>query len=396
MNLPQLKQYLGNNLWYGENGRNRFIVGDDDGNYITVQSVVMPDGSKVWIIDISHWNAPPVDLKRMVDLFGLSGVIIKGCDGSLNTRYYVEHVAAAKLAGIPWGMYVWLYRAANVSIEAQTTTWANRAKLDPPPMGVWIDAEWTSYGGNPSNPTATDLRSAHNSFKLKYGKPAGTYTAPGYANQYLVGFDFTKEENWIAEWGYSPPVIWKNPWILHQFTDKLDGKVLDPNGNLGIDGSYFNGNNAQFAAKYGGVVTPPPTGETMDTWFECIVGSLNIRSSGKFDGLNNDLGVFQLVKGDKVHAVQRSALSSNYLQFDKLFHNGVLYQFTMAGHPDRVESPTGEYWTAETGTSGTYLQETTDPNPPPVGEPAVMEIMLADGSSVIVRDLAGSELFRWP
>ena len=50
----------------------------------------------------------------------------------------------------------------------------------------------------------------------------------------------------------------------------------------------------------------------------------------------------------------------------------------MAGHPDRVESPTGEYWTAETGTSGVYLQETTDPNPPPVGESVFITHDFAD------------------
>ena len=36
------------------------------------------------------------------------------------------------------------------------------------------------------------------------------------------------------------------------------------------------------------------------------------------------------------------------------------------------------------------------PPPPPSGEPAVMEIMLADGSAVIIRDAQGNELFKWP
>jgi hypothetical protein len=64
-----------------------------------IATLSMPDTSKVWGIDISHWNTPPVDLKRMVDLYGLKLSSSKAASGSLNTRLLFEHVAAAEVSG---------------------------------------------------------------------------------------------------------------------------------------------------------------------------------------------------------------------------------------------------------------------------------------------------------
>jgi len=283
MNYTQIKQYLGNNLLHGENSRTKnkaaFMQGLTFAQRSAILTVVMPDGSKVWGIDISHWNIPPVDLKRMKDLYGLSFVFIKGCDGSLNTKYYLEHVQAAKDAGIPWGMYVWLYRNANVSIDAQTTAWKNRALADPPPLGVVIDAEWTYYGGVQQNPTATDLRMAHDSYFNKTGDRATTYTARGYSNQYLIGFDWNREELWIASWDVSVPYLptGATKYTWHQFTSNLDGKLLDPNGNASIDGDYFHGTREEFNARFGGVVPPPPTGEPMRYEATCLYDGTRLR-----------------------------------------------------------------------------------------------------------------------
>jgi GH25 family lysozyme M1 (1,4-beta-N-acetylmuramidase) len=253
MNLSQLKQYIQNNLWYGESGRQEHL-------HAAVVSLVMPDTSKVFGIDISHWNIPPVDIQRMKDLYSLDFVIIKGCDGSINSRYYEEHKAACKSAGVPFGMYVWLYRNANVSIDTQVNAWAARYKADPPPMGLYIDAEWTSYGGQPSNPSANDLRMAHDKWKVKTGKTATTYTAKGYADQYLIGFDWSREPLWVANYGVSTPNLptGASTYKIWQFTSTLDGSQLDPGGNLELDGNYYNGTHEQFSNEYGGT-TPPPS-----------------------------------------------------------------------------------------------------------------------------------------
>ena len=263
------KQYLFNNLWYGENGHRRESFG-------LIQSLVMPDTTKVWGIDISHWNIPPVDLKRMVELYSLKFVIIKACDGSVNSRYYLEHVAVAKEAGIPWGAYMWLYPNNRVNIDAQTTVWYNRTLSDFPPMGIFIDAEQTYYGGQLANPVASDLRMAHDRLKIKTNKVSTTYSSPYYSQIYLQGFDWSREPLWIAHYGVSHPSTPNNKvWDFWQFTDNLDGKALDPNGNYELDGNYFNGTHEQFNNKYG-VSTPPPTGEKME--WKCKINGLAYRS----------------------------------------------------------------------------------------------------------------------
>jgi len=230
--------------------------------YTALTVLTMPDGSKVWGLDLSHWNRPPVALKRMVELYGLSFVIIKGCDGSLNTNYYLEHVAAAKEAGIPWGMYVWVYPGSKVSIDTQVNAWRARAEADPPPMGIFLDLEWTYYAGQPANPNATDARTAHDKWKAKSGKSATTYTAKGYADTYLIGFDWTREELWVANYGVSIPALptGASDYTIHQFTSTLDGKLLDPDGNFELDGNYYH-NAELFKARFGGIT--PPIGEPM-------------------------------------------------------------------------------------------------------------------------------------
>lgn len=253
MNLLS-KQYWQNNFMYGENRREYNREVSDFSLPLT-----MPDIRRIWGIDISHWNLPPVDLKRMVKEYSLDFVIIKACDGSLNSRHYPEHVAAAMEAGIPFGMYVWLYSSRNVSIDSQVNAWYARYKINMPTMGLFIDAETTRYGGVVSNPNAADLRSAHDKFKIKSGTSATTYTAKSFADTSLRGFDWSREKLWIANYGAVIPAlpIGVNDYAIHQFTATLDGRKLDPTGNFELDGNYVF-DEAEFRAKYGGD-TPLPS-----------------------------------------------------------------------------------------------------------------------------------------
>lgn len=273
MNIHQVKQYLFNNLRYGENSHRNNLLKN---TYGVVRLLEMPDTTKVWGIDISHWNVPPVNLKRMIELYNLKFVIIKGCDGAVNSRYYLEHVAVAKEAGIPWGTYMWLYPNNKVSIDAQVNAWYARTQYDFPPMGIFIDAEQTYYGGQLANPVASDLRMAHDKWKVKTNNVGTTYTSPYYATAYLQGFDWSREPLWIANYGVpSPSTPQSKIWDFWQFTATLDGKQLDPLGNYELDGDYFKGTLEQFNARYG--ITPPPTGGTMETW-KCKVNGLAYRS----------------------------------------------------------------------------------------------------------------------
>lgn len=380
MNYHQIKQYLQNNLWRGENSHEHNLKRH------FFPTLLAPDTSRVWGIDISHWNLPPVDLKRMVDLFGLKFVFIKGCDGALNTRYYFEHVAAAKAAGVPWGMYCWLYPYNRVSLEAQATAWVARARVDPPPLGIAIDAEWTNYGGEEANPRASDLRQVHDKVKVKSGRSAMTYTAPGYANTYLIGFDWSREPLWNASWGGNTPLLptGAHGWDFWQF-GILDGKVLDPTGNFEMDGDYYNGSLESFNAEFG-LTETPPTGGPMDKYMEvtdAVTSSLNIRTSGANLGTGNDLGAFNLLRGDVIHVIGNNA--ARYQQFDKLYRAGLLLT-------ELPTSPTGQYWAVEVDGNYVLLEdiEFTPPAPPVVTIESV-DIHLAPGSTVTTKRSDGTE-----
>jgi GH25 family lysozyme M1 (1,4-beta-N-acetylmuramidase) len=328
MNIHQLQQYLFNNLWYGENGHEQNLKKEG----IVLRSLVMPDGTKVWGIDISHWNLPPVNLKRMVELYNLKFVIIKGCDGSVNSRYYFEHVQAAKEAGIPWGMYVWLYPANKVNMDAQVNAWYNRANTDFPPLGVFIDAETTYYGGVLANPTSNDLRSAHDKWKLKSLVEATTYTSPYYAATYLTSFDWSREPLWIAHYGVIPPSTPNHEF--HQFTSHLDGHQLDPNGNAELDGNYFNGTETDFYNKYGGAVPPPPTGTIMKQGILTpTTTSLRIRS-GPSMAYPQISGIYQ---GDIVYGEIDSVSGWLHVSSIKRGNNEpVAFDGWCSAHPDYI------------------------------------------------------------
>lgn len=288
MNWSQFWQWWRNNRRFGENSRER-----NRAFHLAPPTLVMPDPASVWGIDISHWNLPPVDLKRMRDLYGLKFVIIKGCDGSLNTKYYRDHIAAAKYAELPWGMYNWLYPNSKVSLTAQVNTWAREYLLDPPPLGMFIDCEWTYYGGVPANPGTSDLRGAHDLWKSKINSSAMTYTAAGYANPYLKGFDWSREELWVAHYGVIVPQLplGASGYTFWQFTSSLDGKTLDPHGNGNLDGDTFHGTLTEFNARYGGVTPPPPpppTGDIMLTIVKVVTTAQNIRNSPSSEGNRTD------------------------------------------------------------------------------------------------------------
>jgi len=310
-------------------------------------------------IDISHWNKPPVLLERMVELYNLRFVIIKGCDGSVNTRYYLEHVAAAKRAGIPWGMYVWLYPSGKVNIDAQVNAWHARAQLDPPPLGIFIDAEWTYYGGAPANPNATDLRLAHDKIKVKQNKPATTYTAKGYADAYLKGFDWSREELWVANYGVPVPAMpnGATKYILHQFTStwKFEG--------VNYDGNYFNETEAEFVRRYG-VATPPPNGGSMNGTARENGGRIaKIRTTpSRYGTQTGQVEAYARIEFVKV----ANSIDSGAYAADKWFQlpDGRYVNYIISGQ---------EYFTIIT-------QPTIDPPPVPTGETKISMTLKTDGT----------------
>lgn len=257
MNIHQLKQQLQNNLWYGESRRARSA----NTPYLAA-ALIHPDYSRPWLIDISHWDGI-VDL-AITKALGCSGVIIKGMDGTVQSRYFVENYTKAVAVGLPRSSYAWLYRNANVSCIAQAqafSTLLNRYPPSPelPPV---IDFEATRYSGAQSNPTFDDLRKWVTEWLRLGNQKPWLYTGKYYCDQFgqmpadLRGMFAGL---WIANYGVTSPGLplsWTE-WKLWQFSANGDALLIAPGntGKLELDLNYA----------VGGIVPPtePPPGGNM-------------------------------------------------------------------------------------------------------------------------------------
>jgi hypothetical protein len=121
----------------------------------------------------------------------------------------------------------------------------------------------------------------------------------------LKGFDWSREPLWIANYGVTSPVlpIGATTYQFWQFTSTLDGQTLDPTGNKELDGNYFSGTHEEFAAKYGGEITPPPSGDIMTIYD--MKYSMNIRAATS--SASTDLGDLYTNDRIEVTVVQVSA-----------------------------------------------------------------------------------------
>ena len=124
-----------------------------------------------------------------------------------------------------------------------------------------------------------------------------------------------------------------------------------------------------------------------DLYFKVTASVLNIRSSGNV--ADNDLGAFNLVKDDIIHAVEKVVPGSTFHRFDAFWRNGIKYVHPFTNAPSYVSSPTGQYWTAEKGeVSGVWLEQTTNPEPPPPTEKTFI-------ANVVIRDPKTGERWGW-
>ncbi len=90
-------------------------------------------------------------------------------------------------------------------------------------------------------------------------------------------------------------------------------------------------------------------------------GRLNVRSTAKVED-GNDLGEFDLLNGDVIHAVGVEVSGSfTFHRFDRIHRNGKRYDFPFKGFPGYVESPTGKHWVAEKAGTDVLMAETKNP-----------------------------------
>lgn len=295
-----IQDFLFRLFWDENEYHSRFTEQEFSIEYLS--TFTNPDPSRVLGIDISHWNGV-VNLS-VGKAAGLSFVIIKGCDGTIPSRYFQENKEQAKIAELPWGVYVWLYPGNKVSVGLQTQAWWDLVKNDYPPLGVWIDFEWTTYNGVAANPTTGDLISALDKFQALSGRRVGIYSAKGYTDQYLVNFPNPDSEMWwIANYGVTAPALPRGVtrYKFWQFTNILDAIFYgsDPvNGAKAFDGDYYYGTMVQFNNEFGAYI-PPDTGGNMQIIQGVVIAeALNIRP----DPSNMQPAVGLLVKNDRIEA----------------------------------------------------------------------------------------------
>jgi GH25 family lysozyme M1 (1,4-beta-N-acetylmuramidase) len=342
------------------------------------ESFITPSDNRVWGIDISSWNGI-VDLSK-AKAMGCSFVIIKGCDGTIPTKNFEQNKANAKLNGLPWGVYDWLYPARVVNILAQATAWWRQVEHDYPPIGVWVDYESTKYAGQPANPNGTDLQSVTNSYKTLAGQAAGVYSSKGYTDSYPP-INPSQYRWWVANYGVTSPLMPHGvvAWIFWQFTSFLDGANLGINALEG-DGNYYWGTKEQFNREFGlsNLPTQPPTGETMQ-WYEVKTAKLNIRSVPGLNSYGQAIGVDigDLFLGDKIETSERSG---DWVRITQI---------------QRAAWPTPEPLVVDSWCLSTYCVAIAPPvEPPPAGLPTLTVTVAVDGYQTVDGQPSASVEFK--
>ena len=172
--------------------------------------------------DISIWQGVP-NLRAA----GLRCVIIQTNDGGVRNSLFYAQVAAAKRAGIPWGVYT--YMAPGESAGSQLSIALSMSNGRGRTLGVWSDAEQSGAYEHACSYTA----GARTAGVHIYGVYSSPGLWPGYRCDGWV---------WSAEWGggsaYPLPGYPQSAVILRQWcgTCRLSGfsGEVDRDEALGI------------------------------------------------------------------------------------------------------------------------------------------------------------------
>ncbi len=374
MNINQARQLIENNWLYGENGRRP----DADRPRMAVTTLIQPDYSRAWGVDISPWDGN-VDLS-VTKSKGASFVIIKAIDGTVPSRYFPENYVRAVSAGLARSAYAWLYRNVNVSCVAQAQAYNTLMNKYPPSFGPAIDFESTKWQGVYSNPTFNDLRIWATEW-LRLGNPKPyLYSGKYYMDQYGAMPSDLKAMFaglWIANYGTVTPGLplgWQT-WKLWQFSSSGDARLLAPNstGKLELDLNY----------EQDAVTIPPQTGDKM--FFKVTAAALNLRSTAENLGTANDIG--DLSSGDIVETPSTSVLNGGvaWREVLRIWRNNVPV-------PLPASPLTGKVWAAEKG-GETYMTVTqfTPPDTTPTKTVVTLTIAPAKGSTFTYKYSDGTQ-----
>lgn len=262
------RQFWLNNLWHGENSRERnrrelSVLLYEGGTAPTLLSA--PDNSRLWGTDHSPWDGN-VNMNA-VKANGATFTFIKCMDGTVASKCWLENRQRALAAGLIVGDYSWLYPHNKVDCKLQAQAAWNRIKGQPKQLPLVIDFEWTKYAGVWANPTYLDLEIFVTEWIRLAGYKPMVYSAPGYMNPMGPMPESLKGKLagvWFANYGVASPMLpyGFSAWDFWQFACTGDATVISPNdaGKLEVDLNYWR-SNLDSLKKLAGIsveVTPPP------------------------------------------------------------------------------------------------------------------------------------------
>lgn len=275
-------------------------------------------------------------------------------------RNYTE----AKKRGVKVGGYWFFDGRVSATQQANAIKLAMNGKiLD---MELFIDWERNYNGAYEGLPEVVSLMQACETVKCKtIGLYTGYYYFFDNSNPTVNASQYTylkQHPLWLAWYAAASAVKVPAPWTdwTHwQYGTPAEGAIHGCS-SVEIDKNNFNGNTAEFNARYGGTVTPPPVGATMTK------GLMKNYTVTIRDAAGLAIGDY-LYNGDAVYGTLETTNRERIVGFTKVYRaNGTI---TNLGKPCNVatndaKTPPLYYMTL----SNEQEPGTQPPPPPPVSD----------------------------
>lgn len=223
------------------------------------------DPDHKWGIDIAGIWDGIIDAE-LFRTYGGDFVVVKAADGTITGKFLYENTARIQNAQVGYAHYDWLYPNICVSTKAQGQKWAALAN-ETEPSAVFIDYEWTMFGGKPNNPNESDLLNAASWLRDGWPGPIGVYSSLGYTLEHPLS-DKCKFLLWFAAQygvlGPSPVSPFGINWVMWQQSDRWGSAPppyasewgIDPAWSHAVDGDLMP--NAAYYSIFTGTTPPPP------------------------------------------------------------------------------------------------------------------------------------------
>lgn len=218
-----------------------------------------------WGIDIAGvWDG--IMDAELFRAYGGDFVVVKAADGTITGKFLYENTVNIQNAQVGYAHYDWLYPNICVSTKAQGQKWAALAN-ETEPSAVFIDYEWTMFGGKPNNPNESDLLSAASWLRDGWDGPIGVYSSLGYTSEHPLS-DKCKFLLWFAaQYGVLAPSSvypFGLNWVMWQQSDRWGSAPppyasewgINPDWSHATDGDVMP--NEAYYSIFTGTTPPPP------------------------------------------------------------------------------------------------------------------------------------------